>query len=90
MSETAEILKTASEKSLVIMDEVGRGTATDDGFAIASAIVKYLHAEKRCRTIFATHYHELASSMRKEKERGQGMERVAFWKTAIVGDRVSG
>jgi DNA mismatch repair protein MutS len=59
MNETAYILNTATEKSLVIMDEVGRGTGTKDGLAIAWAVSEEL-LEMRCRTLFATHYHELS------------------------------
>ncbi|KAF9915734.1 DNA mismatch repair ATPase msh1 [Lobosporangium transversale] len=60
MSETASILQHATERSLVIMDEVGRGTATLDGCAIAYATLHHLYHVNRCRTLFATHYHELA------------------------------
>ena len=59
MQETARILNTASEHSLVIMDEVGRGTSTRDGLAIAQSICEYLLHKIRCKTLFATHYHEL-------------------------------
>ncbi|MDR2785412.1 MAG: DNA mismatch repair protein MutS [Treponema sp.] len=60
MNETAYILHTATERSLVIMDEVGRGTGTNDGFSIAWAVSEELLEHIRCRTLFATHYHELA------------------------------
>jgi DNA mismatch repair protein MutS len=60
MNETAYILNTAAEKSLVIMDEVGRGTGTKDGLAIARAVCEDLLDRVKCRTLFATHYHELS------------------------------
>lgn len=59
MNETANILNHATEKSLVLLDEIGRGTATFDGLSIAWAVAEYLATEIRSRTIFATHYHEL-------------------------------
>jgi DNA mismatch repair protein MutS len=61
MLETAAILNSATEQSLVIMDEVGRGTGTRDGLAIARAVSEHLLNKVRCRTLFATHYHELAA-----------------------------
>ena len=60
MNETAHILHTATERSLVIMDEVGRGTGTSDGLAIAWAICEELLGRVKCRTLFATHFHELS------------------------------
>jgi DNA mismatch repair protein MutS len=61
MTETAALLSQSTQRSLIILDEVGRGTSTYDGMAIARAVVEYLHNEPRlgCRTLFATHYHEL-------------------------------
>ncbi|WP_435552836.1 DNA mismatch repair protein MutS [Natrinema sp. CGMCC1.2065] len=59
MSELSNILHTATEESLVILDEVGRGTATYDGISIAWAATEYLHNEVKAKTLFATHYHEL-------------------------------
>ncbi|MCI0402917.1 MAG: DNA mismatch repair protein MutS [Acidobacteria bacterium] len=59
MIETATILNTATPRSLVLLDEVGRGTATFDGLALAWAVVEHLHAHVRAKTLFATHYHEL-------------------------------
>ena len=61
MTETAAILHQAGPKSLVVVDELGRGTATLDGLAIAWAVLEALHATCRCRAIFATHFHELAA-----------------------------
>jgi DNA mismatch repair protein MutS len=60
MNETAYILHTATEKSLVIMDEVGRGTGANDGLSIAWAVSEDLLKRIKCRTLFATHYHELS------------------------------
>jgi DNA mismatch repair protein MutS len=60
MTETAAILHQAGPRSLVVVDEIGRGTATLDGLAIAWAVLEALHSQIRCRTIFATHFHELA------------------------------
>jgi DNA mismatch repair protein MutS len=59
MTETATILNTATDRSLILLDEMGRGTATFDGLSLAWATVEYLHAETGARTLFATHYHEL-------------------------------
>ena len=61
MRETAHILGKATQRSLVILDEIGRGTATYDGLSIAWAVVEYLHDHVGCKTLFATHYHELCS-----------------------------
>ena len=59
MTETATILNTATKQSLILLDEMGRGTATFDGLSLAWATVEFLHAETGARTLFATHYHEL-------------------------------
>ena len=61
MRETAAILRDATPRSLVILDEIGRGTSTFDGLAIAWAVAEHLHERVRCRAIFATHYHELTA-----------------------------
>ena len=61
MHETAAILNNATDRSLVILDEIGRGTATFDGLSIAWSVAEHLHDTLRCRTIFATHYHELTA-----------------------------
>jgi DNA mismatch repair protein MutS len=59
MTETAVILNTATPRSLVVLDEIGRGTSTYDGLALAWAVVEHVHRRIRARTLFATHYHEL-------------------------------
>src|SRR5205823_1479200 len=56
---TAVILNTATPRSLIVLDEIGRGTATYDGLALAWAVVEHIHARTRAKTLFATHYHEL-------------------------------
>ena len=61
MVETAAILNQATARSLVVLDEVGRGTATFDGMSIAWACLEHLHDARRCRGLFATHYHELTA-----------------------------
>jgi DNA mismatch repair protein MutS len=61
MVETAAILNQATERSLVILDEIGRGTATYDGLSIAWSVLEHLHEQNRCRALFATHYHELTA-----------------------------
>jgi DNA mismatch repair protein MutS len=59
MTETAAILNTASENSFIVLDEIGRGTSTYDGLALAWSVVEYIHERIRAKTLFATHYHEL-------------------------------
>ncbi len=76
MTETARILNTATERSVVILDEIGRGTSTYDGISLAWSITEYLHDETRCRTLFATHYHELTDLTRTLKH-------AANWHVAV-------
>lgn len=84
MTETAAILRQAGPRSLVVVDEIGRGTATLDGLAIAWAVLEALHSALRCRTIFATHFHELAElSDRLPRLRPHTM-RVKEWKGTVV------
>ena len=75
MNETALILNNATENSLVILDEIGRGTATFDGLSIAWAVAEHLHDEIGCRTLFATHYHELTALS--ESRKGVGNANIA-------------
>src|SRR5208337_2238939 len=59
MTETAVILNAATPRSFIVLDEIGRGTATYDGLALAWAVVEHVHSRTRAKTLFATHYHEL-------------------------------
>ncbi|PVV03224.1 hypothetical protein BB560_002310 [Smittium megazygosporum] len=79
MAETAEILNNATEKSLVIMDEIGRGTSTEDGMSIAYASLKYLHDKIGCKGLFATHFHEITEYFNNEK-----YEKIKLVNTAIL------
>ena len=67
MEETNNILRFATSKSLVIMDELGRGTSTFDGYALAHAVLAYVTSRIRCMTLFSTHYHMLLESFREVK-----------------------
>ena len=84
MVETAAILNQATGRSLVILDEIGRGTATFDGLSIAWAAVEHLHEVNRCRALFATHYHELTSLAAKLPALAPHAMRVKEWQDEIV------
>ncbi len=84
MIETAAILHQAGPRSLVIVDEIGRGTATLDGLAIAWAVLEALHSQIRCRTIFATHFHELARLTETLPRLRPHMMRVREWRGDVV------
>lgn len=84
MAETAAILNQAGPASLVVLDEVGRGTATWDGLAMAWAALEALHDRIRCRTIFATHFHELTALAGKLPELTPATMRVREWKGEVV------
>ena len=84
MVETAAILNQATEQSLVILDEIGRGTATFDGLSIAWAAVEHLHDVNRCRALFATHYHELTALAGRLPEVANATVEVKEWQDQIV------
>ncbi|MBR6412360.1 MAG: DNA mismatch repair protein MutS [Alphaproteobacteria bacterium] len=84
MVEVATILSGATEKSLVILDEVGRGTATFDGLSIAWAVVEYLRTHNKCRGLFATHYHELTALANRLEGLTLHTMRVKEWQGDIV------
>ncbi len=84
MVETAAILNQAGERALVILDEIGRGTATFDGLSIAWAAVEYLHEKNRCRAIFATHFHEMTALAGKLPRLFNVTMRVKEWEGDVV------
>ena len=84
MAETAAILNQATARSLVVLDEVGRGTSTWDGLAIAWSVLEALHDRIRCRTIFATHFHELTALAGKLPELVPAAMQVREWKGEVV------
>lgn len=84
MVETATILNQAGPRSLVILDEIGRGTATFDGLSIAWAVVEHLHEENRCRSLFATHFHELTALAGKLDGLACHTMRVKEWEGDVV------
>ena len=84
MVETAAILNQAGERALVILDEIGRGTATFDGLSIAWAAVEYLHEQNRCRALFATHFHEMTALAGKLARLHNVTMRVKEWEGEVV------
>ena len=84
MVETAAILNLAGPRALVILDEIGRGTATFDGLSIAWATIEHLHAANRCRALFATHYHELTGLAAILDDLACHTMRVREWKGEAV------
>jgi DNA mismatch repair protein MutS len=84
MVETAAILNQAGERALVILDEIGRGTATFDGLSIAWATIEHLHESNRCRTLFATHFHEMTALAAKLKRIHNATMRVKEWHGDVV------
>src|SRR5689334_9027208 len=84
MVETAAILAQASPRSLVILDEIGRGTSTYDGLAIAWAVVEAMHDQVKCRTLFATHYHELTRLAGRLETLSLHHVRAREWKGDLV------
>ena len=84
MTETAAILRQAGPRSLVVVDEIGRGTATLDGLAIAWAVLEALHSTVRARTLFATHFHELARLQGELPMLAPHTMRVREWKGEVV------
>ncbi len=84
MVETAAILHQAGPRALVILDEIGRGTATFDGLSIAWAVVEYLHEKSRCRGLFATHYHELTQLAGKLGQLENHSLKVREWQGDLV------
>ena len=84
MVETAAILHQASDRSLVVLDEIGRGTSTFDGLSIAWAAVEHLHESNRCRGLFATHYHELTALSDRLARLFNMSMKVREWKKDVV------
>ena len=84
MVETAAILNQATEHSLVILDEIGRGTSTFDGLSIAWATVEHLHETSRCRALFATHYHELTTLAARLDGLHNATVKVREWKGDVI------
>jgi hypothetical protein len=88
MNETAEIMKSATSKSLVVLDEIGRGTATFDGLAIAQAVLRYFVEDTQCLTLFVTHYPQIRE-IANEKPREVGTFHMGFMERQSQGCRFS-
>ena len=84
MVETAAILNQATARSLVILDEIGRGTATFDGLSIAWAAIEHLHEANRCRALFATHFHELTALAERMARISNATLKVTEWNGEVV------
>jgi DNA mismatch repair protein MutS len=84
MVETAAILNQAGERALVILDEIGRGTATFDGLSIAWATIEHLHASNRCRALFATHFHEMTALAARLPRLHNATMRVKEWQGEVI------
>jgi len=84
MVETAAILNQADDRAFVILDEIGRGTATWDGLSIAWAVLEHLHAANRCRALFATHYHEMTALSAKLPGLTNATVAVREWEGEVI------
>lgn len=84
MVETSRIINEASESSLVILDELGRGTSSEDGFAIAFSVLEYIATKIKCITLFATHYKDLCDMSKKYKQISNKTLKIKEWKDEII------
>ena len=84
MIETASILQNATNSSLIIMDEIGRGTSTYDGLSIAWATLEHIHNVLECRTLFATHYHELTQLQNEFQHIKNAKVAIREWKDEVI------
>lgn len=84
MVETSRIINEASESSLVILDELGRGTSSEDGFAIAFSVLEYIATKIKCITLFATHYKDLCDMTKKYKQISNKTLKIKEWKDEII------
>ena len=84
MNETAEIIKCATQRSLVVLDEIGRGTATFDGFAIAQAVLRHFVEDTGCLTLFVTHYPQIRE-IANERPKQVGTYHMGFMESSSPG-----